>query len=72
MERKFLFALFLGPCQLTLARNGAIMVFFNFLDFFPVFLQFSITRRVGTKRNDNFYFPSFSSFSCLFWSEIWL
>ena len=38
------------------------MVFFNFLNFFAIFLEFSITRRVGTERNDNFYFLSFSSF----------
>ena len=37
---------------------------------FFIFLQFSITRRVGTKRNGNFYFPSFSSFSYLFWLEM--
>ena len=42
------------------------MVFFNFLNFFAIFLEFSITRRVGTERNDNFYFFSFSAFSNLF------
>ena len=34
------------------------------------FLEFSITRRVGMKRNDNFYFLYFSAFSNLFWLEI--
>ena len=38
--------------------------------FFTIFLEFYITRRVGTKRNDNFYFPSFSAFSNLFWLEM--
>ena len=70
MERKFLFSPFLGLFQLTLDWNEAIMVFFNFLDLFLIFLQFSITRRVGTKRNDNFYSLSFSSFSNLFWLEM--
>ena len=56
--------------QLSLAWNEAVMVFFNFLNFFPIFLQFSITRRVGTKRNDNFYFPTFSAFCNLFWLEM--
>jgi len=42
------------------------MVFFIFLNFFAFFLEFSIPRRVGTKRNDNFYFLSFSSFLQLF------
>ena len=27
------------------------MVFFNFLNFFAILLEFSITRRVGTERN---------------------
>ena len=40
---------------------------FNFLNFFTVFLEFSITGHVGTKRNDNFYFLSFSAFFNLFW-----
>jgi len=52
-----------------LAWKEAIMEFFNFLKFFAFFLEFSITRRVGTKRNGNFYFLSFSAFSNLFWLE---
>ena len=32
------------------------MVFFNFLNFFTVLLEFSITRRVEMKRTDNFIF----------------
>ena len=38
------------------------MVFFNSLNFFANFFEFSISRWVGTKRNDNFYSLSFSSF----------
>ena len=38
------------------------MVFFNFLNFFTIFLEFSITGRVRTKRIDNFYFLSLSLF----------
>ena len=47
------------------------MVFFNFLNIFTILLEFSITRRVGTERTDNFYFFSFSAFSNLFyaWNE---
>ena len=37
---------------------------------FQIFLEFSSTRLVGTKRNGNFYFPYFSSFSDLFWLEM--
>ena len=33
-------------------------------------MEFYITRPVGTKRNDNFYFLSFSSFSNLFCFEM--
>ena len=44
------------------------MVFFNF---FVIVLKFSIiTHRVGTKRNDNFYFLSFPAFSNLFWLKM--
>ena len=33
-------------------------------------MEFSSSRLVGTKRNDNFYFPYFSPFSNLFWLEM--
>ena len=46
------------------------MIFINFLDFGTIFLELPITRRVGMKRNDNFYFLSFSPFSNLFRLEI--
>ena len=58
MERQFLFFLFLGISQPILAWNEAIMVFFNLLNFFAIFLEFSLKRQGGTKRNDNFYFLS--------------
>ena len=113
MERKFLFFPFLGIFQPTFPWNEAIVVFYNFLNFFShffeifynavelerngmiififplskpfptyfglkvghngissffaIFFRFYITRRMGTKRNDNFYFLSFSAFSYLFW-----
>ena len=70
MKRKFLFSPFLGLFQPTLAWKEAIMVFFNFLNFFAIFLEFSISFRVRTKRNDNFYFLSFSAFSDLFWLKM--
>ena len=44
--------------------------FINFLNFFTIFLEFSITCRAGTKRNDNSFFLSFSSFSNLFSLEM--
>ena len=46
------------------------MVFLNFFTFFAIFLEFYITLRVGTKRNNNFCFLSFSAFYNLFWLEM--
>ena len=69
-ERQDLFSFFLDLFQPFLALNEAIMVFFNFLNFFAVFLEFSITRQVGTERNDNFYFLSFLAFSKQCWFEM--
>ena len=48
-------------------RNG---IFFIFLNFFLIFMEFSITHWVGMKRNDNFYFLFFSAFSIIFWIEM--
>ena len=45
------------------SRNGI----FQFLNFFAIFMEFSLPGRVGTKRSDNFYFLSFSAFSLVFW-----
>ena len=45
------------------------MMFFNFLNFFAFFLEFFITGRLGTDRNDKFYFLSFMTFPNLFWLE---
>ena len=36
-------------------------IFFYFLNYFAIFLEFSIMRQVVTERNDNFYFLPFSS-----------
>ena len=48
-------------------RNGI----FQFLSFFSIFLEFSLARREGTKRSNNFCFLSLSAFSNLFfpWNE---
>ena len=50
-ERKFLFSLFLSLFHPILAWNEAIMIFFNFLNFVAIFLEFSIMRCVGTEWN---------------------
>ena len=54
MEREF-FSLFLGLYQPVLALKKAILMFLNFLNFFTIFLEFSITGRVGTDRNIFFF-----------------
>ena len=68
-ERKdnFNFLSFTALLQRILAWNEATTVFFNF---FVIFLEFSITHRVGAKGNHNFYFFSFAAFSCLFSLEM--
>ena len=45
----------------------SITVFLLFFEFFTIFIEFSITLRVWTKRNNNFYFLIFPAFSNLFW-----
>ena len=69
-ERQYLFSFFLGLFQPIPALNDAILAFFNFLNFFAIFLQFCIMRQVGTERNDNFYFLPFSASFNLFWLEM--
>ena len=63
--------LILGIFQPIFAWNKAIMVYFNFLNFFAFVFEFSITRRVGTKRNDDYYFLHFLFFikPILAWKE---
>ena len=67
-EQQFLFSLFVSLFQPILAWKGAIIGFFNVLKIFAIFLEFSFTRWVGTKRN--FYFVYFSAFSNLFWLKM--
>ena len=45
------------------------MIFLNFLNFFAIFFEFCTTDEIGTERNDNFYFLSFSFFSTQFWLQ---
>ena len=68
-ERFFLFYLFLDLSQPILARKEALMVFSNFLNSFAIFLEFSITGREETQRNDLLPFLSFVAFPDLFWLE---
>ena len=52
---RIFFSLFLGLYQPVLALKKAILMFLNFLNFFTIFLEFSITGRVGTDRNIFFF-----------------
>ena len=65
-ERYFLLSLFLCVSPVILAWNEAIIVCYNFLNFYAIFFEFSITCRVGTEQNNNFYFLSFLAFLNLF------
>ena len=47
------------PFPSYLGWNEAVMVFFNFLNIFAIFMEFSFTLREGTKRSDNFLFSRF-------------
>ena len=49
------------------SHNCVFLIFLNFLLFF---LEFSITRHVGTEHDDSFYFIPFSAFPPLFWLEM--
>ena len=50
---------------------GSNSIFLILLKFFAIsFLEFSITHRVWTERNDNYYFFSFPAFSSLFWLKM--
>ena len=62
-----MFSLFLSRSLLVLAWSEALMVFFNFFNFFAISLEFSIMATVGIDQNDNFYLLSFSAFPNLFW-----
>ena len=55
------------PFPTYFGLKWTIMVFLLFFQFLTIFMEFSITLRVRTKWNDNFYFLPFSAFSNLFW-----
>ena len=72
MERHFLFSLFLDLFQPIFAWNEATMVFFDFLEFRYLFLEFSFTRPVGREQKQNFYFSlsrPFPTYFGLKWSH---
>ena len=69
-ERKFIFSLCHILFHPILAWNKAITVLFYILTFFSIFLKFCISCWVGKKRNDNFYFHTFSAFFNLFGLEM--
>ena len=58
LERKF-FSLLLSLSQPGLDRNIVGMMFFNFLVFFPIFLEFSSPCRVRMEFGTKFFSPLF-------------
>ena len=60
---KFFFLSFLACPVPVLAGKEAITMFFNFLNFFAVFLEFPIPGRVGMDRNKNIFFSLILSLS---------
>ena len=68
-EQKFLFSLVLDLFHPILSSKVAVIVFSNFLNIFAIFFELCITDGIGTERNNNFYFLSFSFFSNLFWLQ---
>ena len=65
-----IFVFFSAISNQFLLQKMPQLFFSNFLNFIAIFYEFSISRRVGTKRNDNFYFPCFSVYSNLLWLEM--
>ena len=52
----FFFPLILSRSCLVLALKEAILMFFIFLNFFAIFLEFPIPGRVEMDRTNNFFF----------------
>ena len=67
----FLFSLFHHLFQPILAWKEAMVVIYNFLNFFAIFWEFSIVCWVGKHRNDFFLFSLFLGLSqpILAWNE---
>ena len=53
------FSLILSLSRPILAWKEAIIIFFNFLNYFEFFWEFYIPDRVGTDQNENFFFSLF-------------
>ena len=69
-ELLFLFPIFFSLFQPILAGHEATTIFLKFFNFFAILLEFYITCRAGTERNNNFYFLAFPSFPNLFWLKM--
>ena len=63
-------SLFLGLSETFLDRNNAGIKFFNFLNLFAIFLEFSCPGRVWMEFGTKFFFFSFSAYLILFWLKI--
>ena len=68
---KFFFLHFFGLSHPVLAKNNAGKRFFNFLNFFAIFWEFSCSGLVWTEFGTNFFFfLSFLAYLIPFWLKI--
>ena len=56
IRTRIFFSHILNLSRLVLAWKEAIMMFFSFLNFFAIFLEYPIPGRVGLDQNENFFF----------------
>ena len=70
-NNNFFSSLSLNMSRPGLAWKEAIIIFFNFLNYFEFFWEFYIPDRVGTDQNENFFFSLFldHSLPVLAWKE---
>ena len=66
---KIFFFLFLGQSYPVLAKNNARKWFFNFLNFFAIFLR-NFLPRAKYERRTKIFFLSFSAYLLPFWLKI--
>ena len=66
IRTRIFFSHVLSLSRPVLAWKEAILMFFNFLNFFAIFLRFPIPGRVGMDQNENFFFSPSQPIPSLF------
>ena len=62
--------MFFGVSHPVLAKNNAEKGFFNFLNFFAIFVGIFLPRSSMKGIRDEIFFPSFSAYLIPFWQKI--